>query len=185
MNRRQFARAMAGTALAAPALTAMPGAANPALHNGEIAGVPFKISVMLWTVFEQLPFEQRIEKVAEAGYRAVELVGEYKNWSEEDFRRANRKRRELGITFDVTAGLAHGLGDPSGFVKLVADAKHLELLGGHLIGHDVSELLPELTLAQKWDLTANELARNVHTHPTMSEALQECFHGLTGHMINF
>jgi dihydrolipoamide dehydrogenase len=40
-------------------------------------------------------------------------------------------------------------------------------------------------LAQKWDLTANELARNVHTHPTMSEALQECFHGLIGHMINF
>ncbi|KZS82986.1 MULTISPECIES: dihydrolipoyl dehydrogenase [Mycobacterium] len=88
--------------------------------------------------------------------------------------------------FPFTAnGKAHGLGDPSGFVKLVADAKHGELLGGHLIGHDVSELLPELTLAQKWDLTATELARNVHTHPTMSEALQECFHGLTGHMINF
>lgn len=88
--------------------------------------------------------------------------------------------------FPFTAnGKAHGLGDPSGFVKLIADAKHLELLGGHLIGHDVSELLPELTLAQKWDLTANELARNVHTHPTMSEALQECFHGLVGHMINF
>jgi len=88
--------------------------------------------------------------------------------------------------FPFTAnGKAHGVGDPSGFVKLVADAKHLELLGGHLVGHDVSELLPELTLAQKWDLTANELARNVHTHPTMSEALQECFHGLTGHMINF
>ena len=88
--------------------------------------------------------------------------------------------------FPFTAnGKAHGLGDPSGFVKLIADAKYGELLGGHLIGHDVSELLPELTLAQKWDLTANELARNVHTHPTMSEALQECFHGLTGHMINF
>ena len=88
--------------------------------------------------------------------------------------------------FPFTANAkAHGLGDPSGFVKLVADARHGELLGGHLIGHDVSELLPELTLAQKWDLTAYELARNVHTHPTMSEALQECFHGLTGHMINF
>lgn len=88
--------------------------------------------------------------------------------------------------FPFTAnGKAHGLGDPSGFVKLIADTRHLELLGGHLIGHDVSELLPELTLAQKWDLTATELARNVHTHPTMSEALQECFHGLTGHMINF
>jgi dihydrolipoamide dehydrogenase len=88
--------------------------------------------------------------------------------------------------FPFTANAkAHGVGDPSGFVKLIADAKYKELLGGHLIGHDVSELLPELTLAQKWDLTATELARNVHTHPTMSEALQECFHGLIGHMINF
>ena len=88
--------------------------------------------------------------------------------------------------FPFTAnGKAHGLADPTGFVKLIADAKYGELLGGHLIGPDVSELLPELTLAQKWDLTTNELARNVHTHPTLSEALQECFHGLAGHMINF
>jgi dihydrolipoamide dehydrogenase len=88
--------------------------------------------------------------------------------------------------FPFTAnGKAHGVGDPSGFVKLIADGRYGELIGGHLIGHDVSELLPELTLAQKWDLTATELARNVHTHPTMSEALQECFHGLAGHMINF
>ncbi|MEZ3160911.1 dihydrolipoyl dehydrogenase [Microbacterium sp. BWT-B31] len=81
-------------------------------------------------------------------------------------------------------GKANGLGEPVGFVKLIADAEHLELLGGHLIGPDVSELLPELTLAQKWDLTALEAARNVHTHPTLSEALQEGFHGLVGHMIN-
>jgi dihydrolipoamide dehydrogenase len=88
--------------------------------------------------------------------------------------------------FPFTANAkAHGLGDPSGFVKLIADGKYGELLGGHLIGPDVSELLPELTLAQKWDLTVNELTRNVHTHPTLSEALQECFHGLAGHMINF
>ncbi|GAA1353097.1 dihydrolipoyl dehydrogenase [Arthrobacter koreensis] len=89
-------------------------------------------------------------------------------------------------TFPFTAnGKAHGLGEPVGFVKLIADSAYGELLGGHLIGPDVSELLPELTLAQKWDLTASELARNVHTHPTLSEALQEAFHGLTGHMINF
>ena len=87
--------------------------------------------------------------------------------------------------FPFTAnGKAHGLGEPTGFVKLIADAQYGELLGAHLIGPDVSELLPELTLAQKWDLTATELARNVHTHPTLSEALQEGFHGLTGHMIN-
>ena len=89
-------------------------------------------------------------------------------------------------TFPFMAnGKAHGLGEPTGFVKLIAEAEYGELLGGHLIGPDVSELLPELTLAQKWDLTATELARNVHTHPTLSEALQEGFHGLTGHMINF
>ncbi len=81
-------------------------------------------------------------------------------------------------------GKANGLGEPVGFVKLIADAEHLELIGGHLIGPDVSELLPELTLAQKWDLTALEAARNVHTHPTLSEGLQEAFHGLAGHMIN-
>jgi len=81
-------------------------------------------------------------------------------------------------------GKAQGLGEASGFIKLVADATTGELLGGHLIGPDVSELLPELTLAQKWDLTALELARNVHTHPTLSEALQEGFHELLGHAIN-
>ncbi|WP_066038905.1 dihydrolipoyl dehydrogenase [Herbiconiux solani] len=89
------------------------------------------------------------------------------------------------VKFPFTAnGKAHGLGEPTGFVKIVADSQYGELLGAHLIGPDVSELLPELTLAQKWDLTAAELARNVHTHPTLSEALQEGFHGLTGHMIN-
>ncbi|MFD1529316.1 dihydrolipoyl dehydrogenase [Pseudonocardia aurantiaca] len=88
--------------------------------------------------------------------------------------------------FPFTAnGKAQGLAEPTGFVKLVADDTYGELLGGHLIGAEVTELLPELTLAQKWDLTAYELARNVHAHPTLSEALQEAFHGLTGHMINF
>ncbi|WP_345041279.1 dihydrolipoyl dehydrogenase [Georgenia daeguensis] len=87
--------------------------------------------------------------------------------------------------FPFTAnGKAQGLGDATGFIKLVADGTHGELLGGHLVGADVAELLPELTLAQKWDLTAAELARNVHVHPTLGESLQEGFHGLTGHMIN-
>ncbi|MFB8760196.1 dihydrolipoyl dehydrogenase [Streptomyces sp. NPDC059852] len=87
--------------------------------------------------------------------------------------------------FPFTANAkAHGLGDATGFVKLISDAKYGELLGGHLIGPDVTELLPELTLAQKWDLTVHEIARNVHAHPTLGEALQEAVHGLSGHMIN-
>lgn len=81
-------------------------------------------------------------------------------------------------------GKALGQGDPSGFVKLVADGTHGELLGAHLVGANVSELLPELTLAQMWDLTAAEIARNVHTHPTLSEAIKETAEGIEGHMIN-
>lgn len=79
---------------------------------------------------------------------------------------------------------AHALGEAVGFVKLISDAEHGELIGGHLVGPDVSELLPELVLAQKWEITADELARTVHTHPTLSEGLQDAFHGLVGHMIN-
>jgi dihydrolipoamide dehydrogenase len=81
-------------------------------------------------------------------------------------------------------GKAHGLGDATGFVKLVADAKHGEILGVHMVGPDVTELLPELTLAQLWDLTAEEVARNIHGHPTLSEAVKEVAHGISGHMIN-
>ncbi len=85
--------------------------------------VPFKLSVMLWTVFPNLPFEQRLKKVAEAGYTYVELVGEYEKWSEEDYIRANAKRRELGIRFDATAGLKHGLCNPHDRDALLADLR--------------------------------------------------------------
>ena len=81
-------------------------------------------------------------------------------------------------------GKAQGLGDAVGFVKIVADAEHNEFLGAHLIGPDVTEQLPVLTLAQQWDLTADEVARNVFAHPTLSEAVKEAVHGIVGHMIN-
>jgi dihydrolipoamide dehydrogenase len=81
-------------------------------------------------------------------------------------------------------GKAQGLGDGIGFVKIVADAKYNEILGAHMIGPDVTELLPALTLAQRWDLTADEVARNVFAHPTLSEAVKEAVEGIAGHMIN-
>jgi dihydrolipoamide dehydrogenase len=98
---------------------------------------------------------------------------------------ARDEHGEIGVAkFPFTAnGKAHGLADAVGFVKLIAD-KSGALLGGHIVGPDAAELLPELTLAQKWDLGAFELARNVHVHPTLGEALQEAFHGPEGHMIN-
>lgn len=79
---------------------------------------------------------------------------------------------------------ANGLGMGVGFVKVVADATHNEILGAHMVGPEVTELLPELTLAQQWDLTADEVARNIHAHPSLSEALKEAVEGISGHMIN-
>lgn len=99
--------------------------------------------------------------------------------------------KELGYdvktaSFPFSAnGKAMGLGEPIGFVKVVADAAHNEIIGAHMIGPSVTELLPVLTMAQQWDLTADEVARNVFAHPTLGEAVKEAVHGLAGHMINF
>jgi dihydrolipoamide dehydrogenase len=88
-------------------------------------------------------------------------------------------------SFPFTAnGKAMGLGEAVGFVKVVADAEHNEIIGAHMIGPNVTELLPVLTLAQQWDLTADEVARNVFAHPTLGEAVKEAVHGIAGHMIN-
>jgi hydroxypyruvate isomerase len=115
MDRRSFARKLAGAAWTAGALTDSPRLnARPApAGSGDNSAAPFKISIMLWTVFRKLPFEQRLEKVAEAGYHNVELVNEFKHWSDDDYRRVNRKKQALSIDFDTTAGLRHGVGDPS------------------------------------------------------------------------
>lgn len=76
-------------------------------------------------------------------------------------------------------GKALGLGEYSGWVKLVT-TEHGELLGAHLIGPEVTELLPELTIAQMTELTTEEIARNVHAHPTLSETLMEAAHVAEG-----
>lgn len=104
-------------------------------------------------------------------------------YTEEQARSAGRRIRVATFPMQASAK-AHGLGERGGFIKVIADDRHGELLGAHLVGSEVSELLPELTLAQLWDLTATELARNVHTHPTLGEGLQECFHALTEGAIN-
>ena len=118
MNRREFGRA-AGTLLAAVPMASRVGMAAEA--SDMAPGAPFDISVMLWTVFRELPFEVRLEKVAAAGYRNVELVGEYEHWSDADFDRANAKRKQLGISFDCTAGLKHGLCNPTDRDALIAE----------------------------------------------------------------
>ncbi|MEV6197172.1 dihydrolipoyl dehydrogenase [Streptomyces sp. NPDC051920] len=104
-------------------------------------------------------------------------------WTEAQARERGFDVKVAKFPFTANAK-AHGLGEAAGFVKILSDARYGELLGAHLIGPEVTELLPELTLAQQWDLTVHEVARNVHGHPTLGEAVKEAVHGLAGHMIN-
>lgn len=71
------------------------------------------------------------------------------------------------------SGKASASGNKDGFVKLIFDANYGELLGAHLIGSNVTEMIAELVVARKLETTANEIIKSVHPHPTMSEAIME------------
>ena len=75
-------------------------------------------------------------------------------------------------------------GDTTGFVKIITDAQYGEILGAHMVGPDVTELLPELTLAQFMEITPDEIARTVHAHPTLSEVIMEAAHAVDGQPIH-
>jgi dihydrolipoamide dehydrogenase len=98
--------------------------------------------------------------------------------------------REQGLEYRVgrfnfqANGKALGMGDYAGWVKILRDARYGEILGAHMVGPEVTELLPELTLAQQMELTPAEIARNVHAHPTLSEVLMEAAHAAEGHSIH-
>jgi hydroxypyruvate isomerase len=122
MRRREFMGTCAGAALSAAA--ARSSAALPIPAAGEADGVSFPLTVMLWTVYRDLPFPQRLEKVSEAGYRAVELVNEFKDWKPQDFADARRKKHELGIEIDGTCGVWLPLADAGkrdAFLKSLRD----------------------------------------------------------------
>ncbi|MGH9430813.1 MAG: hydroxypyruvate isomerase family protein [Terriglobia bacterium] len=124
INRRQFGETLAA-ALGAAAIS-KPGFAA-AFQGAQERGAraPFRLSVMLWTVFKDLPFPQRLEKVAEAGYHSVELVGEFAKWSASDYRAANGKKQGLGMGFDATSGVRHSLADPSQRDAFLSDLQSL------------------------------------------------------------
>jgi dihydrolipoamide dehydrogenase len=90
-----------------------------------------------------------------------------------------KEAREAGYDirigkFPYTAnGKAHGMGEARGFVKLVIDKKYGEILGAHLIGPDVTELIGELTVARSLEATAHSIIKTIHPHPTLSEAIME------------
>jgi hydroxypyruvate isomerase len=125
MNRRDLIKKSVGAARTGDVSAGgSPSRSKPPL--GEAAGVPFRISVMLWTVYPNLPLEERLERIAEAGYKHVELSGQFKSWTEVRFRTINRRMRSLGMGFDATGGLRpYGIADPRQRAVFLAELQHL------------------------------------------------------------
>lgn len=82
------------------------------------------------------------------------------------------------------SGKAKAAGHPEGFVKLIVDAKYGEILGAHMIGHGVTDMIAEIVLARKLEATGMELIKTVHPHPTMSEAVMEAAAAAYGEVIH-
>lgn len=101
-----------------------------------------------------------------------------------------KKAKEAGYELKVgkfpfsASGKASASGAKDGFVKLVFDAKYGELLGAHMIGNNVTEMIAELVVARKLETTGMELIKAVHPHPTMSEAVMEAAADAYGEVIH-
>ena len=115
LSRRGFGRLMSAVLAAPGGLT---GQAHPGVDE---AGPQF--SVMLWALNKRGSFEENLERVAQAGYRHVELVGEFMRWSEADWTRILARMQALKITVDATSGIKAGFADPAGGDAFVAELK--------------------------------------------------------------
>jgi dihydrolipoamide dehydrogenase len=98
--------------------------------------------------------------------------------------------REAGYEIKVgkfpytASGKASAAGNKEGFVKLIFDAKYGELLGAHLIGDNVTEMIAEMVVARKLETTGHEIIKAIHPHPTMSEAIMEAAAAAYGEVIH-
>ena len=84
----------------------------------------------------------------------------------------------------MASGKAHGMGEAKGFVKLVIDAKYGEILGAHMIGPEVTEMVGEVTFARHLEADAKSLFKTIHAHPTLSEAIMEAAAQAYGEAVN-
>jgi dihydrolipoamide dehydrogenase len=104
-------------------------------------------------------------------------------WSEEQARTAGRDVRVGKVPY-AASGKAVGTGHTEGFVKLVADARHGEVLGCQIIGQGATEMINEVALAMALECTTAEIAATCHAHPTLSELLAEAALAAEGRAIN-
>jgi hydroxypyruvate isomerase len=163
MHRRQFVGTCAAAALGASVALpfAAPTATSGALDSPAPVS-PFLFSVMLWTVDPKLPFDQRISKVADAGYHAVELVGEWEGWSKDEFTRARQQLHRLGLVVDACSGINASLCDPSQRDTLFAQIRTILLV------------LSEFECSRLILLTGNKVPGMSHEqmHANCSESLK-------------
>jgi dihydrolipoamide dehydrogenase len=100
------------------------------------------------------------------------------------------KAREAGYELKIgkfpfiASGKAFASGDREGFVKLIFDAKYGELLGGHIIGPEATELISEITLAKSMEATYESIIKTIHAHPTLSESIMEAAANAYGESIH-
>jgi hydroxypyruvate isomerase len=120
-TRRTFV-SMTAASLAARALTAQETAAQSPAPQSQIST---QFSVMIWTLKKLGTFEENLDRVAQAGYHHVELVGEFKQWSEEDYRRIIARMESMKISVDATSGVSAGFADPSGGDAFLSGLKDL------------------------------------------------------------
>jgi len=109
--------------LVAPRAIAQQGAVQPSAAGSPPPGV--KTSIMMWTLNKSGTFEQNLERVAHAGYNQVELVAEFKGWSESDTSRILARMQALGIAVDAMAGMTLGFADPTGGDAFVSELETL------------------------------------------------------------
>jgi hydroxypyruvate isomerase len=166
MDRREFS-ASALTALGAGAAAA--AAPSPALAADGSAmklkgsNLAHNLSVMIWTILPDQPFEHRMAVVAEAGYRSIELYDEFEPWSPAEYARMNKLRQSLGLAIDAVSVKKYGVSDPAnagGFLEelqarmAIADrfeCRDLIVLSGNTI--------PQLSNAQQRQASIDTLKR--------------------------
>ena len=101
-----------------------------------------------------------------------------------------KKAKEAGYQIKVgkfpfsASGKAKASGTSDGFIKLIFDAKYGELLGAHMIGANVTEMIAEIVALRKLETTGHDLIKTVHPHPTMSEAIMEAAAAAYGEVIH-
>ena len=101
-----------------------------------------------------------------------------------------KQAKEKGLEIKIgkfpysASGKASAAGQKDGFIKLIFDAKYGEVLGAHMIGFNVTEMIAEIVVARKLETTGHEIMKAVHPHPTMSEAIMEAAAQAYGEVIH-